>query len=157
MATQSKSGVAIGDLDPSFGEQGRVLLDFPGARFKSVRGMNLTPTGKILVVGSTDPDDFIVGCLTETGEIYRSFGLNGFMKGQFLKKTSSGNSVTALGNGNILVSGTYFADDNALPAVSRLLPDGSFDTTFANGGTFVFPPDAVPTGTRNDTELMLDP
>lgn len=157
MATQSKSGVALGDLDPSFGEQGRVLLDFPEARFNSVRGMNLTPTGKILVVGSTAPNDFIVGCLTEAGEIDRAFGQNGFMKGQFLKNASAGDSVTALDDGKILVSGTYFADDNALPAISRLLPDGEFDTTFANGGTFVFPPDAISSGTGNGTDAMLGP
>lgn len=157
MATQSKSGVALGDLDPSFGEQGKVLLDFPGARFKSVHGMNLTPAGKILVVGSTDPAEFIVGCLTETGEIDNSFGQNGLMKGKFQKHASVGGFVIPLSDGKILVGGSYSANDESLPAISRLLPDGNFDTAFANGGTFVFPPDAIPSDTRNDTDVTPEP
>ncbi|PHN17630.1 hypothetical protein [Pseudomonas sp. ICMP 561] len=157
MAIQQQGGFAVGDLDPSFGEQGRVLLDFPEARFNAVWGINLTPTGKILVVGQSDPNDFIVACFTEGGEIDRSFGQNGVMKGQFHKNISSGRSVTALDDGRILVSGIYYANGNALPAISRLMPDGRFDTTFANGGTFVFPPDDISSATGNGNALILDP
>lgn len=140
MAIQLKGGVAPGDLDPSFGEGGKVVLDFPTASIQSPRGLHITPTGKILVVGTAKNNSFIVGCLTEDGKVESSFGQNGTMLGQFLSQVSSGTSVTSLTHGKVLVGGTYYANNSALPAVSRLLASGEFDTTFADGGTFVFPP-----------------
>lgn len=154
MAIQQQGGLAVGDLDPGFGGQGRVLLDFPEAKFNTVWGMNLTSAGKVLVVGSTAEREFIVGCLTESGEIDDSFGQNGVMKGQFQKHASVGYSVIPLNDGKTLVSGTCVVNDNVLPAISRLLPDGKFDPTFAEGGTFVFPPDAISQGIGNAAAVM---
>lgn len=152
MTIHPKGGVAPGDLDPSFGREGRVFLDFQDATFNAVHGLHAMPGGKILAVGTALNTSFIVGCLTENGEVDRSFGQNGSMIGKFATYTSIGDSVTALDDGKILVGGRCYTSNSVLPAVSRLLPGGEFDTTFANGGTFVFPPVSKASG-----EAAIDP
>ena len=140
MVINTEHRVAPGDVDISFGDGGKKILSFPGGNFVSVWGMALTQEGKILAVGSTNTNSFIIGRLTEDGVIDTSFGNGGALTGQFLGYPSVGRSIHALNDGKLLVTGTHIASDQVLPAASRLLSDGNFDPTFGEGGSFVFPP-----------------
>ena len=140
MAINAEPRVAPGDVDTSFGDGGKVILSFPGGNFVSVWGMALTPEGKILAVGSTNTNSFIMGRLSRDGVIDTAFGDGGAVTGQFLGYPSVGRSIHALNDGKLLVTGTHIADDQVLPAASRLLSGGEFDSTFGDGGSFVFPP-----------------
>jgi uncharacterized delta-60 repeat protein len=140
MDTQTPRPFSAGAIDPDFGHEGKVTLNFPNSPFSTVWGLTLTQDSKILVVGSAVGNQFIVGGLTGNGEIDSSFGRDGSIVGQFRGLPSVGRSIHALSDGKLLVTGTVIAADQLLPAVSRLLADGNFDPTFAQDGTFIFSP-----------------
>lgn len=143
MTIQKSGTLAAGDLDPNFGEGGTVKLKSLTDKFGSVWDLALTSERKILAIGGTYDNEFIVARLTENGKPDTSFGVaaSGFVKGQFSKDNSSlGRSVSVLGDGKILAVGTYIKNDQVLPAASRLFPNGELDETFGQDGYFVLPP-----------------
>lgn len=167
MVINTEHRAAPGDVDISFGDGGKKILSFPGGNFVSVWGMALTPEGKILAVGSIKTENFIIGRLTKDGVIDTSFGDGGAVTGQFLGYPSVGRSIHVLNDGKLLIAGTHIANDQILPAASRLLPDGNLDPTFGDGGSFVFPPlsksadiaisDQVKTGSSASTQSVILP
>lgn len=138
MDTRQQTGP--GSIDLSFGDQGKSPLIFPNGTFSSVWGITLTPESRILAVGALVTTQFIVGCLSKDGFVDTSFGQFGSMVGQFDQHPSVGRAVHVLEDGKVLVSGTVVAHDQLLPAATRLLANGNIDTTFAEGGTYIFPP-----------------
>ncbi len=143
MTTQKNGTLAAGDIDQSFGDGGTVNLKFPTASFGSVWDLALTSDRKILAIGGTYDSEFIVARLTESGELDSSFGSagSGSVKGHFSKGNPSlGQSVGVLGDGKILVGGTYIKNDQVLPAANRFFSNGELDETFGQDGYFVLPP-----------------
>jgi uncharacterized delta-60 repeat protein len=129
-----------GDLDPTFGNGGIVIL--PNLRaeapFDTATAVAIQPDGKIVVAGrwgATSPGPtFAIVRLKADGSLDDGFGFEG------LVSLSSGyaggdeaHSVAIAGDGKILVGG-YFGMHGG---VYRLDPDGTLDSAFGSAGAVV--------------------
>jgi uncharacterized delta-60 repeat protein len=132
---------ARGDLDPTFGKGGRVIVDIENDN-DSPAGMHLQPDGKIIVGRSNtaNTDDFSVLRFNPDGSPDTSFDTDGRssldipgIKGttQVLLRQLDGKIVAA---GETLASVTQ-----ATPRLGlvRYLENGSPDPTFGNGGVAI--------------------
>ncbi len=126
-----------GVLDSTFGTGGIVTLSQEGG--SGAFGMALQPDGKI-VVGTTLSSSFglAVVRLTTNGNLDTTFGTNGVASVQpfndlFFSPITGGIAIES--NGDILVSAQ--AGIPFVGVVTRLLGNGSVDTTFGSGGAAV--------------------
>lgn len=131
-----------GDLDRSFGSQGRTIVDL---RNRSVvTGMVIGPDGKIVLVGwyegALNGTDFGVARLTSSGLLDTSFSSDGITTipvgtGVAYDQPSS---VFLQTDGKIVVVGTGpdtgTLDDNSGMQLVRLNTDGALDSTFNGDG-----------------------
>jgi uncharacterized delta-60 repeat protein len=122
---------ADGSLDASFGIAGTVAVDFGG--YDAGRAVAIQPDGKIIVAGDTSSlvdTNVAILRLRPDGSLDREFHGDG-------KRTIDQGgadqawAVLVQPDGKVVVAGTGNQDI----AVSRLLPDGSYDLTFHEGGT----------------------
>ena len=128
---------APGDLDPTFGNNGLVLLDV--ARVSAAAATAFAqPDGKLLIgrTGNLVADDFSVIRLNSDGTMDSSFGFVGRTTIDYPRATAQTFAVIAQADGNIAVAGTFAADGAATRelALARLLSDGRLDTSFGRSG-----------------------
>jgi uncharacterized delta-60 repeat protein len=146
---------AAGNLDPSFGDNGRVAID-PSAGGRStseygqseLHGLTQQPDGKLVGAGSAGADMAVVR-LTADGALDQSFGEGGVVRiplgpdGAF----ASAAAVAVQPDGKIVIGGTLrFLCDLDDPACAeivdavlvRLTPAGGLDATFGTGGVVTF-------------------
>jgi uncharacterized delta-60 repeat protein len=129
-----------GILDPSFGDQGRVSLDFNGGwASAAVIGID----GKILAAGyspgSSSQNDFALVRYTFDGQLDTSFGRMGQITTDFNGQDDQASAIAVQAGGKILVAGkTVPFSDPVLPdtdfALARYTPKGGLDRTFGLGG-----------------------
>lgn len=141
-----------GSLDTTFGDQGVALLPF-GASISSVRDIRVLPSGKIVVSGARvadGHDEGVIARLNSDGSIDRSYGHNGT------------NSVPSQVDRIVPTSGDDFVAYLIGPfdTVSRVLSDGSRDTSFADDGYAIlngFTPTDLPGAivTQRDGKILL--
>jgi uncharacterized delta-60 repeat protein len=121
-----------GDLDRSFGSNGRVALHglFPSATYTDIGRK-----GRIVVAGAYG-DDFIVARLTHTGGLDRSFAGDGSARISSGSPLAAAATVAISHNGGVVVAGKACTEDAVAChiAVSRLKPDGQLDRRFGQGG-----------------------
>jgi uncharacterized delta-60 repeat protein len=120
-----------GDLDPSFGHHGRVVL-------RDVRGIaRAVAVGRhhrIVVAGSTH-GDFTVTRLFSDGGVENRFGHHGIAKLSFGTNSARATSVALGRKGAIVVAGTVCDHHgNCHFAVARLQRDGEIDRGFGDDG-----------------------
>ena len=138
------ASAAPGDLDPSFSEDGRTLIDF-GA-IESASAVAVQPDGKIVLAGASrsgsGKDDFLVARLnrdgtpdatfSDDGRTTLSFGLSG------ATTTDQARAVGVGTDGSIVVAGGTegnAGDGNGTDtAVARLTPGGELDKSFDGDG-----------------------
>ena len=136
-------------LDSSFGTGGIVNLQ-AGTVYERVFGgaMAIQPDGKIVVCGAVIideglPADFFVGRYNTDGSIDTTFGNDGSFVGPFTSEpnisVATAESVIIQPDGKIVAIGLAgnslgLQEDTEV----RLLPDGSLDPYFADGGTRIF-------------------
>ncbi|WP_367390489.1 T9SS type A sorting domain-containing protein [Lewinella sp. LCG006] len=143
-----------GQLNSSFGTEGKVFLNLPG-QHEMITRLHPLPDGKIMVAGNVfygpsypypDSTSIFVGRLLENGSVDESFGNNGF-----IYKTRTGCPSSILGDlvvypdgAFLLTAETYSPYPGILNPfglceptiyVSRFLPDGAVDTAFGEAGT----------------------
>ena len=164
--------LAAGALDPSFGQGGRLVVQFPGSEIITVvRDRAVQPDGKIVISGET-PDtgaaggtDFAVGRLNRDGTPDTTFGGgDGVAVFRDPGNAASATGVALQADGKIVASGT-FTNNNAegLPDYSlfgalRFNPDGTPDTTWGADGvavTLLGDAEAVPFDAAAD--VLIDP
>lgn len=127
---------ATGQLDPGFGNQGRLVsnkLTFPGK-------LLVQPDGKILVGGSKivgTSTDFAVFRFLPNGEIDPSFGVAGGWSHNFFDDYDYLLDMTLLPDGKILCAGSANQSGEEKMALTLLESDGSLDFGFGNLGTQV--------------------
>ena len=131
------SSRAIGQLDPAFGEGGRLLTDLQPT---GDRGgpLALLPDGRLVVVGSGPRlDDVRLLCLRADGRPDATFGEHGTLA---LPLTEA-HALDLAPDGALLVAGQIFVDerDGYAMAVARVLPTGLRDEAFGEGGVAVVP------------------
>jgi uncharacterized delta-60 repeat protein len=121
---------APGDLDPTFGKDGKTYLSEDFALDLAVQ-----PNGATVTVG-----DGFVARVTPKGKLDKRFGRKGFVEKPFNDTFGSVLAVALQPDGKIVVAGSVsratepFEDD---VAVARYLPDGKPDPSFAGDGTAI--------------------
>lgn len=157
----SAQDLLSGTLDPAFGENGKVHLDFDGAINLTVKGLSVATDGKIYFTGSCNAIQgigYMLGRLNADGSLDRTFGTEGFVIDSFADEPDSvGNTVTLLENGSILLQASTRVDQYAayVPALARYNHSGSLDPDFGTGGKVIIDtPLATAIGQPGQTAMM---
>lgn len=133
----------FGELDPAFGDHGRVLLR--DAPFFEVLGVEVFPdpvTGKLLVVADGYGSDRLLR-LNSDGSLDSSFGDQGTALLDFGDDDLDIADVKRLPDGALLIAGAmnvYGTPDNVIHGtalLARMHADGTPDLSFGNGGRAV--------------------
>lgn len=132
---------AAGDLDQTFGANGKVITDFSG-NFDSAYDMAIQADGKIVVVGATYGNfsqstwNFGVARYNSNGSLDTSFGNSGKVSTDFLGDYDVANGVAIQSDGKIVVVGASSTGDlgHVNFAIARYQSNGSLDSTFGSGG-----------------------
>jgi uncharacterized delta-60 repeat protein len=132
-----------GTLDPTFGDQGRVLADLPGAS-TSIGGVTIAGGGRPVLAGAAYTDDFgssqaLLARMTATGRLDHGFGDDGTVAERFQLEYSAYLDVDVQPDGRVLAAGWDFSEaPDTLPlsdvAVARYTRDGRPDPSFGDGG-----------------------
>src|SRR5882724_2239092 len=134
-----------GDLDPTFGTDGKVLTDFDHST-DIANAVAVQADGKLVVVGTTyqnndfSDEDFAVARYNPDGTLDRTFGIGGKVQTDFPGLAAVASSVVVQPDGKIMAAGTVFVNfnpgdsSNTDFALARYNSDGSPDATFGNGG-----------------------
>ncbi len=155
---------ADGDLDPSFGNGGQLLL--PVDPFNEPIGATLVandvviqPDGKIVIAGyaAASTSEWVILRLNADGSYDHTFGSsqNGIVYYYlFGPADNQASSVALRPNGKIVVGGTINDSNNGrvTAVVIQLNADGSTDTTWGNNGAVYFTPGA---GTSTRTRAIV--
>jgi uncharacterized delta-60 repeat protein len=123
---------APGDLDSSFDDDGRRTFDFGGTDV--VRDVLVQRDGKVLLAGDgRATGDVLVTRLNPDGSPDTSFDGDGTRE-YLIGGTDTGNAVAVQRDGRILVAARTVTNDQSIPTLIGLNPDGSTDTGFADEG-----------------------
>ena len=124
---------ADGDLDPSFGDGGKVTTAFPVGSFATA--VAVQPNGKIVTVGTaagaTGRGEFAVARYRDDGSLDPTFGDGGTLTTAIRGGGDEARAVAIQDDGRIVVAGT---DSWATFAVVRYRRHGALDTTFGGDG-----------------------
>ena len=143
------------DLDTTFGPQnnGIVFIDFGGTINTGHGGLLTDDQGRIVVSGSTNFGgnlDFAVARLLPNGLLDTSFGAGGKVIIDFGGFDLGLGGVVRDCQGRLIVAG--HSNDPPQPAVARLLPDGSLDSTFGTNGQVILTQSATISGIKLNQE-----
>jgi uncharacterized delta-60 repeat protein len=139
-----------GAPDPSFGTDGRVLLDFDPGRVNVCEDLVVQPDGRIVLAGyretaaSAGTRDFMVIRLLVDGTLDESFSENGYaftnfaLPGPLVRSIDEAYALALQPDGRIVVAGrAERAPDDYDIAVARFHPDGTPDDGFGEHGRAV--------------------
>ncbi|MEO0468014.1 MAG: T9SS type A sorting domain-containing protein [Bacteroidota bacterium] len=121
-----------GSFDPTFGTQGKLVLNMGFRHNSGADNALVLPDGQILVSGSSENGARIIR-LNPDGTQDLNWGENGFADFPDML-IAMDLAVDSLGR--VLCALAYPSQD--LAATARLLPDGQTDTGFGQGGVHVF-------------------
>src|SRR5947207_12027993 len=132
---------ADGDLDPTFGTDGKVLTDFDHST-DIANAVAVQTDGKLVVIGTTyinndfSDEDFAVARYNPDGTLDETFGVGGKVQTDFPGLAAVASSVVVQPDGKIVVAGGAFPLFTFLGnfEVVRYNSNGSLDTSFGNGG-----------------------
>ena len=122
--------------DTSFGADGVVTTDFPGAGRDEAHGVALQQDGKIVVVGIADGSRIGLSRYNTDGTLDSTFGAGGLVTTRFPgSRGASGAAIVIQTDGKIVVVGSVsLAGRRSTFGSVRYNPDGSLDATFGDGG-----------------------
>jgi uncharacterized delta-60 repeat protein len=151
-SSQAEILAAPGDLDNSFGVQGRQVILIPNLsqgfslQWNTAEDIAFQPDGKILVAGSAYDSyrlfDFTVTRFNADGSLDSSFADGGVFRYDFFGVDDHGLGIALQPDGKIIIVGEAYLGvfngevDTAF-GIIRLNPNGSFDTTFGNNGIVI--------------------
>jgi uncharacterized delta-60 repeat protein len=132
---------APGDLDPSFGQGGRIFVNMDSDS-EAATALLQQSDGKLLLGRATNilsatKVDLSVARLNPDGTPDRSFGSNGLASTDLPGITASTLLVVQQDAGSIVVAGPAWKDDNpgrGFVAIVRYRADGRLDSTFGSAG-----------------------
>src|SRR5262245_3351512 len=128
---------AAGDIDSSFGVDGKVTTKFPGG-FSQGNGLVIQNDGKIVAGGSNSGSgrsDFAIARYNTDGSLDSTFGSNGKLTPDFQGSSSALYALALQPDGKII--GASSAGDITDFALVRYNTDGNLDTTFGAGGRVI--------------------
>ena len=123
---------AAGDLDPSFGGDGRVTTAFGG--FGEVHGVAIDSQGRMVAAGR-DSAGFALARYKANGVLDPSFSSNGKVRTPF-RDVAEAHSVAIDDQGRIAAAGLVRSRDPSGRdfALARYNPNGSLDDSFSSDG-----------------------
>jgi uncharacterized delta-60 repeat protein len=141
----SAGALPPGELDLSFGVDGTVATDLGSNSSDSALGVAVQPDGKVVSVGVTSNgatgQDFAVTRLNPDGTLDGAFSGDGTLVFNFNSgaRADIARAVAIQPDGKIIVAGEADVSGfgNFDIVLARLNPDGTFDTSFGNGGRVV--------------------
>jgi uncharacterized delta-60 repeat protein len=153
-----------GSLDPSFGADGKVAIDFThGADFVYI--VRIQADGKILVAGPAAyfgrNSRFALARLTSDGSLDPTFGGDGTVMTDVTPSYDVLNGMALQSNGKIVVVGSVSAGpDNGKIGVLRYRSDGSLDPGFGGDGMVFADPtptfdDGLAVGVEADGQIVV--
>ena len=124
-----------GDLDPSFGNDGKVVTNFAGE--VAANSIAIDSQGRIVAaVDSREPGNvrhFTVARYSEDGSLDGSFGNGGEVTTDFGGR-SVAEGIAIDRSGRILLAGRASSSGHRKFALARYLPDGNLDAAFSRDG-----------------------
>lgn len=135
-----------GDLDPSFGTNGIVRLDFPGFEKSTINKAAFHNSGIYFIgqgANNSSPDTFAlwIGKINLDGSTDLNFAQNGFFTSQFLGTYNTAGSIIIDTDDKVVFCGSTTDDQGTLveyPLMGRLNLNGDPDSTFGNTGLIVY-------------------
>jgi uncharacterized delta-60 repeat protein len=134
-----------GDLDPFFGENGRVVTDFAFGQ-DAAWSIAIQKDGKIVAAGWADKDpnpnvtdfDFALARYELDGSLDTSFGIDGRVLTDFgSKEDDMAYAVAIQKNGKIVVAGSTITQTQTDFALARYCRNGKLDPSFGDQGRVV--------------------
>ncbi|MBA2434942.1 MAG: hypothetical protein H0V54_07660, partial [Chthoniobacterales bacterium] len=125
-----------GDLDPTFGTNGKVTTDF-GTIIDEARAVAVQPDGKIVTAGATVGGnffDFALARYNTDGSLDITFGTGGKVTTAFNTNNDEAFAVALQADGKIVAAGFAVIGGTDDFALARYNTNGSLDTTFGTGG-----------------------
>jgi uncharacterized delta-60 repeat protein len=119
---------ADGDLDPTFGDAGRVVATYPNGA--GANDVAIQPDGKIVVAGWVGAR-FTVARYLPGGTLDPAFGTDGLVKTTIGDLGDEARAVALLPDGRIVATGT---SNRERVIVIRYLEDGTLDSSFSGDG-----------------------
>ena len=129
---------ADGTIDTNFGSKGIVITPL-GEVSSNAQSVIVQPDGKILVGGTYNAarnNDFVVLRYNSDGSLDASFGNSGIFIFS-LGTLDIFREIALQNDGKIVVAGLASVSSNISFALARLNADGSFDTSFGDGGKVI--------------------
>ena len=133
LAAAGPASAAPGQLDPSFGGDGKVTTDFNGQAGANALALQ---DGKLVAAGfgwNGSTVDFALARYRQDGTLDRTFGTGGRVTTDF----GAGAQAAALvvqADGKLVAAGTVSNDTGGDFALARYRRDGTLDPTFGTGG-----------------------
>ena len=136
---------AVGQLDPSFGDNGTVQIGFDDALFSFGYAINVLEDNKILVAGTkielgTNIQNAFIMRLKANGTLDNTFGNNGCLNLNVGDLAEYALDIAIDADGNYLVAGHSEIPNNSETLtkyeayVTRVLSNGTVDTSFGTNG-----------------------
>jgi uncharacterized delta-60 repeat protein len=142
-ALEARQLLSAGQLDPTFGNGGKVLTDL-GLSFG--KGVAIQADGKIVASASGDGlTGFHLVRYNPNGTLDSSFGAGGVVETHMGEDIDSVQAVALLPDGKILLGGSSLVETSSTlltyTVLARYNADGSLDATFADHGVLRLPGD----------------
>ena len=132
----ASTSAAPGDLDPTFGNGGKVITSGGGANAVAIQ-----PDGKIIIAGFNGvgfSDSFALLRYNTDGSLDMNFGVGGKAIATFGTNYAGASAILIQTDGKILVAGSARNEDSPTDsALARFNPNGSLDTSFGTGGKVI--------------------
>jgi uncharacterized delta-60 repeat protein len=135
----ARGPVAPGDLDTSFGGEGKVPTDFGDDRNEEARALAIQADGKLVVAGESidsDNSDFALARYLPDGTLDSTFSDDGKVLTDFNSGSHEGALTLALQpDGKLVAAGDFTVSGiNADFALARYRPNGTLDSAFGSAG-----------------------
>ncbi|MCA1565918.1 MAG: hypothetical protein LC803_09825, partial [Acidobacteria bacterium] len=145
-----------GDLDPAFGNGGKVVTPFPNGR-DNTEDVAVQADGKVVVAGSSG-SDFALARYNTDGSLDGTFGVGGRVHTDFpLDRGGFASALVIQPDGKIVAAGEATNATQSFAsgfALARYNTDGSLDTTFDTDGLVIT---SFPGGSAFAEDLVLQP
>ena len=132
----AKGLAAAGELDPTFGNSGKVTTDFGASA--SAAAVAVQSDGKLVAAGLAGGvgtgDNFALARYNTDGSLDRDFDFDGMATIDFFGDQDVARAVAISPDGKILAAGFASGGMNFDFALVRLNPNGSLDSAFGVGG-----------------------